>query len=709
MKRCPKCGFETADSEKNFCPECSHQNGNGLVRLEMVRLPKASDKRPSPDISLNSSRGIEKDSVKAAESIAAAMSATGSAAVKGDANVVGRDAISVDKRSQSVNVEIKDLSEAERLRQNKAAFHDECVKLIKDGFVDDDARRQLSAFRESLGLHKDIADFIQKQVTEESVRKRTALPMAAIQLIERVKGAIDRNDKVQIQSNLLELDAYKAKMDDDNLDQIYFQLKAITSPDKFVKDYSQSTTSYWEAFWSYVALIRVDVGKAVLSLADLVRWDYHYPYQNQSVLQTIGLLMQDRELEAREAYKSILTGYSSDLEPIRFAISELLDKDWSEVTDVSPRARFYVDSLFRKAYDRICNQAQKVQIDIIEGQRQKELEARETQHRKEDFLQRYKEKKGSVSDALLLSGVTQTQFDEWKRTEANFRLALEEIDKCLAKEIEELKDKFIVHYESDNGNISDALVHSNVKQEQFDDWKGSDSRFRTRLSDIEERLAAIREEEGRRVKVKKEQFLSLYEKYACDIQKSCKEIDISPETVKSWRDTDSSFNNSLSYIKRKHAEKRRKKILSVVIPCILIVALCVIIGPKLKSVSDARQATANAISRYTDATTNLNAIIESIPGDVNYISIEKHYNALVAGCDSLKTIVGLEKKSELKGKDESSGLRQNLLDKADIVYEYAKSLLGTSSDVPGYEDERRVGLKYVNEINDLKQLISNVR
>lgn len=719
MKRCPKCGFETADSEMNFCPKCSNKNGNGLVRLQSVSSSENPERQSSDSREKDKMMETDYNSKRIAEIVDAAMSSSDNPIVNGDANAIsgGIHVEKTDSSQKTVNIQIKELSEAEKLHKNRLSFHDACVGFVDNGHISDEDNRQLNAIRESLGLHRDIADFILKDVLKQSIRKRVGLPGSAQTIIDIAKQTIEINDLSSIQNSLGELSALRATVDNDQLDQIYFQLKAILTPGKYIDDYRTiHEKSYWEVFWCHVAMIRTEPEKASESIAELVQWDSHYPYQDQAIIQTIGYLMQDRELEARVAYRYIAPGFSTELGPVHFAISELLDRDWDEITDVSPRSKFYIDSLFRKAYDRIRAEAEerkKVIIDIFNKGIQ---EAKEIQHRKEDFLQKYEAKNGSVSDALLLSGVTQPQFDEWKRSDANFRLSLENVDKRLAKakeeeikRIEDLKNKFLIHYESDNGSLEDALVHSNVKQEQFDDWKGSDSSFRARLVDIDAQLEKIREEGIQRIKEQKERFLSLYKDYACDIQRACDEIDISPETVKSWRNTDSSFNNSLSYIKRKHAEKRRKKILSVVIPCILIVALCVIIGLKLKSVSDARQATADAISRYTEATTNLNAIIESIPGDVNYISIEKHYNALVAGCDSLKTIVGLEKKSELKGKDESSGLRQNLLDKADIVYEYAKNLLGTSSDVPGYEDERRIGLKYVNELNDLKQLISNVR
>jgi hypothetical protein len=646
--------------------------------------------------------------------VASAMSEMGNKGIEGDGNINTGSIHIEDKRSQIFNIEQKELAEAERYRQNTSQYYNTCVELIKDGFIDNEGIKLLKALRHELGLHKDIAEHIEKEVIEESTEKRAALSGAVIDFISRVKGYIKINNKSQIQASFVQLEAYQKKIDDVHLEQLYFQLKAILYPSYYLKDYSAGTTSYWEAFWSYVALVRMDNGEAAQSLANLVRWDNYFPYQNQSILQTIGLLMQDKVQEAREAYKSIIIGFSSDLEPVCDAIRELLDQDWDLVTDVSPQTKFYVESLFRRAYDQIKDQAGKRKAAEIAAIHQQELEAQAIQDKKENFILQYEAKKGSIRDALILSGVTQTQYEEWKRYDANFRLSLENVDKRLAQEkidaerrIEELKEAFLVHYESDNGSISAAMAHSGIEQSHFDEWKGTDSRFRTRLNDIDALLAAKKEEENQKIQRQKEHLLSCYEAYECDLQKACKEVGSSPEIVKEWQNTDLSFNNSINYIKRKYDAKRRKKILAVVLPCILIAILCVIIGFQLKNAANARLLADAANDRYEEATTNLSAIIEAIPNNVDDISIEKHFNALVAGCDSLKAIVALEQKPQLKGNEVSSRLRHDLLNKAKIILNKALKLHGTSSDVPNYASEQELGEEYVNKVDALiKQLNS---
>ena len=581
MKRCPKCGFETADSEMNFCPHCSNNNGNGKVELDMIHSSKASGNRTSKNTS-NAITGVsEIEQMKIVGGAPNIQAEIGSKIIDGDGNVVGRDIIDQRKFIDQRSFYQKELSEAERLRQNSSQYYNACVELIKDGFIDDDAKRQLNALRHTLGLHKDIAEYIQKEVIEESAVKSTTMSCAVIDFITHVKGYIECNNKDQIQASFVQLEAYHKKIDNGHLDCLYFQLKAILYPSYYLKDYSAGTKSYWEAFWSYVALARMDNEEAVQSLANLVRWDNYFPYQNQSILQTIGLLMQDKVQEAREAYKSIITGYSSDLEPVCDAIRELLDQDWDLVTDVSPQTKFYVESLFRRAYDQIKDQAGKRKAAEIAAIHQQELEAQAIQDKKGNFILQYEAKKGSIRDALILSGATQTQYEEWKRYDANFRLSLENVDKCLAQEkidaerrIEELKEAFLVHYESDNGSISAAMAHSGIEQSQFDEWKGTDSRFRTRLNDIDARLAKEREEEERRVKVQKERFISTYKTYNCDMQKTCSEVGLSPTIISNWRKSDAAFDNSLNCMER---DRRKSIIFKKVIPCIVIAILLAVI------------------------------------------------------------------------------------------------------------------------------------
>lgn len=579
MKRCPnpKCDFKTTDDEMVFCPKCE-----GQVRLVIVHSSKTSDERSpyTPGVSKTYDTGYDSRSI--ADSIASAMSAHNAPSI-GDASAIGSITSTVhDESKKTVNIQIKELSEAERLHKNRVTYHDACVGFIDNGHISDEDRRQLNAIRESLGLHRDIADYILNDVLKQSIRRRVGLPSTAKTTIEIAKLNIELNNLTSIQNSLGDLSALRATVDNDQLDQIYFQLKAILTPDQYLKDYySIHEKSYWETYWCHVALIRNEPDKAGESLAALVQWDSYYPYQDQAIIQTIGYLMQDRELEARVAYRYITPGFSPDLEPLRFVLSELLDKDWYELFEVSHSVQFYVDALFKATYARKREQAETNKAQEIAARMDRELVQKEIADKKEKFIVEYEKKGGSITEALDYSGATQMEYQEWKRSDVDFNLSLEAVNKRIAEKrdkeerlIEEQKSAFLAHYESDKGSIKDALEHSGVEQSQVDKWKGVDPSFRERIADIDARLAKEREEEERRVKVQKERFISTYKTYNCDMQKTCSEVGLSPTIISNWRKSDAAFDNSLNCMER---DRRKSIIFKKVIPCIVIAILLAVI------------------------------------------------------------------------------------------------------------------------------------
>lgn len=587
MKRCPKCGFETADEEMNFCPHCSYEDGNGPVEL-ITESTKAS----SSVNTVKSAHPGKGDEIHSKEDVARVKSSiktpADSADISGDANAVNihGDVIKTNDDHATYNISntTKELTEAEKLRDSETTYFNECVRLIHDGFIDDDGQRQLNAMQISLGLNKDRADSIQKNVTAQSIRKRTGLNITVVNLISSAKRSIELNDRTRLLTILKELEAYRGQYDDDNLDHIYFQLKAILSPDAYVKDFTSITTSYWETFWSYIPLLRIDIKKATESLATLERWGYFYPSQNQSVLQTVGLLIQNRLLEARETFNSVVPGYSENLEPICFSIRELLDKHWDVTTDVSPRAKFYVDALFKSAYTSIMQEAKDRNADEIAAGHEAEIAAKAIQNKKDNFIIKYEEKKGSIYDALVLAGVTQLQFDEWKRVDANFKMALDAIDKRIdenrineEKKISELKQTLLSYLDSKEVSLSDALMELGITQEQFSEWTLKDSIFLEKYKEIEDRQRKRNEELLQLIKIQKDKFLALYKSNKCDIQKTCSELGLTPGVINEWREQDGAFNNSISYIKREFDKKRNRKFFSTVIACILILVLSAII------------------------------------------------------------------------------------------------------------------------------------
>lgn len=534
-KYCPSCGFETADNDMNFCPKCSHKDGNGEVRLKYAKSSSAGN--PSKVARFNCSK--DRDTLASGEHIARVVSEA-QRGVVGDANVIDGD-VSVTNGDTNIYVESKELSDAERLRHNRAAYHSRCSELVKDGFVSQEAIKELNAFREELGLHKDIADYILYEVKEQSVCKRTVLSTSERITLDSIHSAIERNDLINLQESLKKLHALKKSSEIDEISQMYYQLKALLEPQQFVADFETiHEESYWELFWSYVALTGIKSEKSEESLAALGNWDAHYPANNQAILQTVGFLMNDKEQEARNAFRYIGHGYSAELEPLHFALRELLDKDWHEVDDVSPRARFYINALFKKTYVRFREISKQTKAEEIRIEQERIRLEQENKHKKEIFMLQYESKSGNLGEALFMSGLSQSQYDDWRRTDADFRMALDAIN----KRIDEKKKE------------AERVAHE---------------------KEIEERKEAERKaEEARQLVIKKKEFEACYRVNMADLLKTCTELDISRDDVCKWRNSDGAFNDALIHIEEIVAKEKRGEIIAKikkVLPYVLVACL----------------------------------------------------------------------------------------------------------------------------------------
>lgn len=467
--------------------------------------------------------------------------------VSGDANVVSHSTIT---DNRVINNTTKELSEAERLRHNKAEYHNACAERYNDGLISEEGLRQLAALRVELGLHKDIAEAIEKEVKELSIRKKTSLPQTGKNRLAQVRFAIEANDIPAIKAALTDLSSWRQSTQVDELDQMYFQLKAFLSPAEYIRDLERPhEETYWELFWSYVARILANDPKAESAIAALTRWDNRFSEQNQVLLQITGALMREREAEARMGYQQLTPGYSEELQPLKEAIEDLLDRTWRrQETDISPRSRFYVETLFRKVYDHLRAQAQETRAAEIAAEQERESKEKELRHRKEDFLQQYEATDGDAAAALAHSGATQLQLDEWKRFDADFTMSLRAIDKRL----------------SDKKEAEEAAKAAEEER---------------RLA--EEAQAAERTiQEG----AQKDAFKRAYEANECDLRLTCAQLNLGTEEVRRWRLFDPAFDNALSVIKQDHdralaaaAKARRQAAFKRALPFVLI-ALLVLAG-----------------------------------------------------------------------------------------------------------------------------------
>lgn len=478
MKYCPTCGYETADDESNLCPICD----------EEVKLVEKKDDRANMST---------KESNKSME-------------VKGVAS--GGNTTIIDN---SKHVE-RPLSEAERIAKNKAAYREDCENRCKDGFVSDEDLDYLERQRESLGLERHIAAEILKQAKERSIRKVVKLPDAARIHLDQTRIAIERNDIQAIRVDFDALKQWKSKLDIDELDQLYFQLKSILEPNA----YEFKDNEYWSVFWSAVAFKKTGSPKVVESIASLNRWDSFYPQRNQNLILTVSLLMDNRLKEATESFKAITKGFSPDLQPVYDTLDSMLGREWrSENIDVATRLKFYSDSLFKNAYDFLRETAKKKQADDIANEEAEKRRKAEESYRREKFLEIFESNGGNIDTACFASGLPKVKYIEWLETIPEFAQSVKTVQERIAKAIKDQE---------------------------------------------EAAAAAAAERLAKEIANKKELFKKGYKDNQCDLNKTCYGLGIDSGTVRSWRSSDASFDEALKFIEREHEiaveeEHKRKK------------------------------------------------------------------------------------------------------------------------------------------------------
>lgn len=482
MKYCPKCGFETDDNECTCCPNCDEE-----VRLVERKRP-ATTSTSKPENADSESAGFK----------------------MGSGNAVGRDIVYTDNSKH----EIKELSEAERIAKNKAAYREDCANRCKDGFVSDEDLDYLERQRESLSLEKHIAAEILKQAKERSIRKVVKLPDAARIQLDQTRIAIERNDIQAIRVDFDALKQWKSKLDIDELDQLYFQLKSILEPNA----YEFKDNEYWSVFWSAVAFKKTGSPKVVESIASLNRWDSFYPQQNQNLILTVSLLMDNRLKEATESFKAITKGFSPDLQPVYDTLDSMLGREWRSLTiDVAPRLRFYSDSLFKNSYDVLKKTAQKNHAEDIARAEEERQRKEEEKNRREKFLEIFESNGGNIDAACFATGLPKVKYIEWLETIPEFAQSVKTVQERIAKAIKDQEE---------------AAVDA-------------------------ERLA-------KEIANKKELFKKGYKDNQCDLNKTCYGLGIDSGTVRSWRSSDASFDEALKFIEREHEiaveeERKRKK------------------------------------------------------------------------------------------------------------------------------------------------------
>ncbi|MCR5035850.1 MAG: hypothetical protein K6A73_00820 [Bacteroidales bacterium] len=333
VKYCPNCGFEENDFPFDGCPNCN----NAL-------LVRNIDGDKSQTVGADNSRQH-----------ASKVNIGAGGAVRGDimSNTITNDYSSSSVVNNVTNV-IKEKSAAEKHEDNVRLFSRRCRALYNDGLLSKEGENELEILKNELGIEHDEAHAIMSDAKRLSKRLRTELTLEGRLRIERTLNIINGNQQEALISELNGLRQWKQEYSVEELDQLYYQLYAILTPNPYISEFEQTDdVSYWQSYWAVVAYQLIGINSKA-EVAPLNVWDSLYPIQNKLLLQSVIALMQCDESTAREAFNALHAGYSKSLATVTRAVKELLNMDWDrELAVLPPTSQFYYDTLF-KDYCNIC-------------------------------------------------------------------------------------------------------------------------------------------------------------------------------------------------------------------------------------------------------------------------------------------------------------------------------------------------------------------
>lgn len=488
-------------------------------------------------------------------------------------------------------------SNADKLNEDLFSYRLKCKELFEDGFLSSNAESQLREHQIRLNLSNEQCEPIKEEIKLQSKKKKKTMTAVGLTDIHQTKSIIEQNTTSALHRQLDKLEAWMKEYDQDSLKQVYYQLSSLLEPIRYTNRYEDSSKEdYWESYWAYVAyMLQKRETQANAVLASLGRWHNYYPEQNDIVLSLIGDIMQNVELEDVKQLRAHLhSNYTIDLQLIIDAIDELLQKDWvSEFVNITSIHSFYIETLFT---DFVTTQKENGKKELA-TQREKERIDRETNNKKNTFISHYKTTGGLIDKALTLSGVELEQFEEWKLDDEVFNSSLRKVDVILdeqkaqeAQRIESLKNAFLQQYESNKGSVDNALDLCRIQRIQFDEWINSDYDFKMRIKAVDDKLDATKRKEELFIAELKEQFLSYYETNSCDLQKTCSDLNLSPDTIKKWRNSDNAFENRVTYIKRGHDRVLLKKALIKIGVGLIVIAILGVVAYAIKSKHDYNEA-----------------------------------------------------------------------------------------------------------------------
>ena len=554
---------------------------------------------------------------------------------------------------------------AEILVESRKTYRSRCKDLFYDGFITDDGLKELEELRCSIDLDATIATAIRDEVKALSVKVRTELPLAGKIKLENVQIDISQNNTAIIANIIPELEGWMERVRSSELCSIYYQLNAILYPAKYIKSLSDNISEdYWKTFWSYIAYMLQGLNaKAEAALAELTAWDSFYPQQNQVLLLVIGYLMNNDVMSARIAYSRLSTGISTELASVQYAISELLETDYSSKSAVglSAGTSFYAHNLFPKFMESIEgkikeNKAQKIEDEAAQQRLQDQIK-----YQKESVLQKFQET-GQIEKACQEVGVAYHSFNVWLEEDSIFESSYNDIVRYMKiRKIEEVEKK-----------RKEEEIESQTRQ-------------------------------------KKSDFKTLFEQNKCDLLKTCSELGVSSADYQEWGRTDFVFRDDIAYIIRKNKEiiekqnrQKRTETYKKVRPFVVIAfAIGLIIwGVNIYLTHKESKAKAEITQLYESKISDFNAVYNLIDSSSDGLEALSMAYAIV------KEMHELENSEYFSNTNESPLLIDKLQLKSEELLDIFKKRVTLPEDSGGNNIIWEDGRKGVEKIKELQKSLA---
>lgn len=241
-------------------------------------------------------------------------------------------------------------TEMELLQEKKALYLTECKRAYEDNVLEQSEVVVLEECRIKLGLDKSTADAILESVrvmSDRNARKSELTPIAKTKL-KILTSNLQKNEVKALMDQIDSLEPLVRRFDHDELSRKYYLVLAALKPEKCIELKERTKTdTYWEAFWCYLAYIKV--GRLIDAEEALASLDYfsNYPEDNMTVLAAAGALMTGHTKEAKEYLDAATGEYTPALQRFVDSLYLLLDPDMAkEMGADEDTCAFYLVNFF---------------------------------------------------------------------------------------------------------------------------------------------------------------------------------------------------------------------------------------------------------------------------------------------------------------------------------------------------------------------------